>query len=303
MVEITFRRGTENDSYAVFTLFEETLHDLLIRFGQKPEQKWDEPGKLAKMWDLRRTLYEHLARTADEFWLAERGSELVGFARSLLHGDLRELTEFFVQPGGQAAGVGKELLARAFPVREGERRSIIATLEVRAQARYLKSGVQQRFLVMYFGGVPQVQDVSGNTTAVELAPDEATLAFLDKVDRRVLGFTRRDVHTFLLGDRTGYRYVAGDGDVLGYGYVGETAGPFALLDGAAYPEVLALAESEAARRGQRWMGFEVPGVNRTVIDALLARGFRLDAFMAVYMSSHPLPHPENYILTSPPFVL
>lgn len=304
MVEdVVYRRGTLEDAYPVFVLFEETLHDMLIRFGQTPDQDWDDPEKLAKMWSLRGRLYEHLAKTADEFWLAEQDGTLIGFARSLLHGDLRELTEFFVKPGVQAKGIGRELFRRAFPIRGSERRSIIATLDVRAQAHYLKSGVRQRFLVMYLGGVPQGRETGGQIRAVELVPAEETFDFLDAVDRQVLGFSRRDVHEFLLADRPGFRYQTEKGKTLGYGYVGEASGPFALLDHSAFPAVLALAETEAARRGQTWMGFEVPGANQQALDVLLGRGFRLDPFMAVYMSSHPLPHPENYILTSPPFVL
>lgn len=300
---VLYRRGTADDAYSVFVLFEETLHDMLIRFGQTPEQAWDEPEKLAKMWALRGRLYEHLSQTADEFWLAEQDGALIGFARSLLHGDLRELTEFFVKPGVQAKGIGRELFRRAFPIRDSERRSIIATLDVRAQARYLKSGAQQRFLVMYLGGVPQEREPDRPLRAIKIAPDPETFAFLDEIDRRVLGFARRDLHEFLLADRTGYRYLTEKDGTLGYGYSGEASGPFTLLDPGAFPDVLALAETEAARRGQAWMGFEVPGVNQQALDALLARGFRLDSFMAVYMSSHPLPQPENYILTSPPFVL
>ena len=60
------------------------------------------------MWAARRLLYEHLAATADQFWLAKRGETLLGFARSLLRDGLRLLTEFFVLPGEQSSGLGRQ---------------------------------------------------------------------------------------------------------------------------------------------------------------------------------------------------
>ena len=56
-----------------------------------------------------------------------------------------ELTEFFVEPTHQSKGLGSALLARAFPLGRGEIRSIIATTDVRALARYYAAGTAARF--------------------------------------------------------------------------------------------------------------------------------------------------------------
>jgi GNAT superfamily N-acetyltransferase len=70
---------------------------------------------------------------------------LVGFARTIEREGLVELTEFFVLPVTQGRGIGRELLERAFPSGAGRVRSIVATADVRAQARYYAAGTVARF--------------------------------------------------------------------------------------------------------------------------------------------------------------
>ncbi len=302
-VSYSIRRGTPADSYAVFLLFEETLADLLIRLGQNPRISHDDPGKLAKMWGRRQNLFDFMAVHADEFWIAEADGRPIGYARSMMHGNVRELNEFFVRPTGQGSGAGRELLELAFPTEPGVERSIIASLDLPAQVRYLKAGMTHRFMVMYFFRAPAERSITGDLVA-ELMPDtEETLGFLAEIDSKIIGFTRPKWHRFLLGNRTCYRYLGDGGKILGYGYVGVESGPFALLVPSAIPDVLAHAESEAARREYRHFGLELAMVDGVAVNTLLSRGFRLDPFLAVYMSTRPLLVPENYIISSPPFGL
>ena len=105
-----------------------------------------------------------------------------------------------------------------------------------------------------------------------------------------------------MSDRQGYLYLR-NGQPVGYGYVGHRSGPFALLDAADYPAVLAHAETQAAERGYGQFGVEIPMINQTVVDYLLEHGFRMDSFMAVMMSDVPFGKFENYIFTSPPFFM
>ncbi len=68
-------------------------------------------------------LYALLAEIAAEWWVAEDDAgRLIGYARSIERGagyGLFELSEFFVRPGHQSAGVGRALLERAFPLGQG----------------------------------------------------------------------------------------------------------------------------------------------------------------------------------------
>lgn len=297
-MSVTYRVGTPEDSYAVFYLFEETIADLVRRFGVTIPTSLSSPEALAKMWDERRSLYDHLARTADQYWIAEQAGEIIGFSRAIMRGGMQELTELFVKPGIQSSGVGRELITRALPSGAAHR-TIIATPDFRAQALYLKMGVYPRFPIYYFGRTPDIVPLE---TDLGFVPAAESLEALAGIDQHILGH-RRDVdHQWLLGERQGFLYTRA-GQIVGYGYVGHRNGPFALLNAADFPAVLAHAESEAARQGREHFGVEVPTINQTALAYLVSRGFKLDSFMAIFMSDAPLGKFENYIVTSPPFFM
>jgi GNAT superfamily N-acetyltransferase len=299
---ITYRPGALDDSYTIFRVFEEALSDLNRRLGSTGSTSWQEPAALARMWKERRSLYEHLARTAGHFWVAERDGQIIGFARSILRDGLRQLTEFFIRPEEQSAGVGRELMARAYPETGATRKLIIATADTRAQARYLKAGVYPRFPIYYFGRSPEAVTMDTGLTVEPIEASPRVLRALGALDKTLLGYQRDVDHTWLLSDRQGYFYYRRSQPV-GYGYVGRRNGPFALLNEDDFPAVLAHAETEAAACGRDHFGLEVPMINRAAVDYLLARGYQMDSFIALFMSDAPFGKFENYIVTSPPFFL
>jgi GNAT superfamily N-acetyltransferase len=298
---ITFRPGTIDDSRTVFDIFAQAITDLGQRLGVMAITGGDDPDVLAQFWERRRSLFEHLARSAEHFWLAESDGQAVGYARSIVRDSLHELTEFFVRPGQQSSGVGRELLARAFPAQGAQRRSIVATTDMRAQARYLKLGVYPRFPIVYFSRAPEVVDAPTDLTVEPISVSPENLETLATIDAAVLGH-RRDVdHAWLLTDRQGYVYRR-NGQPVGYGYVGQGSGPFALLSDSDYPAVLAHAETQAAAH-ERNFGVEAPLINRAAVDYLLSRGYQMDQFIALFMCDEPFGRFENYLCTSPPFFL
>lgn len=298
---ISFRRGTLDDSFAVWQVFAAALMDLSQRQGTMAITGENDADEMT-IWTRRKALFEHLARTAHEFWIAEEDARIVGYARSILRDDVLELTEFFVLPNTQSAGVGKELLRRAFPTHDAKHRVIIATTDVRAQARYLKTGVVPRFPEMYWSRAPENVNVETDLEFGRAENSPETIARLAQIDRAILGHTRAADHEFLLTAREGYLYTRA-GNVVGYGYLAAGSGPIALLDPRDYPAVLAHAERRAVERGDDEIGFDIPMVNRAAIDYFLARKFSLDSFVALYMSDAPFGKFENYVLTSPPFFL
>jgi GNAT superfamily N-acetyltransferase len=300
---ITYRPGTLEDTYAVFLVIEEAIADLLPRIGIQEATSLADPERLAKMWELRRPLLEHLARTAEHFWVAEQEGEVVGIARSVIHGGMRELTEFFVKPGVQSGGVGRNLFERVFPRAGAHRRTIIATTDLRAQARYLKAGVYPRFPLMYFEKAAEPISLTSNLTFHPLTATPAALEALDEIDGEILEFHRREDHVWLLGNRQGWLY-ARAGKPVGYGYTGRNSGPFALLDPTDFPAVLAHAENKTAEEGREKIGLEIPLHNQHAVDYLLARGFKIpDGFYDFFMSDVPFGKFEQYIVTSPPFFI
>lgn len=299
-MSVVFRPGTLADTRAVYDLFEASLLDLSRRLGVMAVTGGDDPAVLAQLWDERRPLFEHLARTAEHFWVAEADGQAVGYARTILRGGVRELTEFFVRPGQQSAGVGRALLERVYPADGAARhRVIIATTDERAQARYLKLGVYPRFPIYYFSRTPEPVNVAADLQVEPVTASPETLALLRELDEAVLGHARDLDHVWLLTNRQGFVYRRG-GRPAGYGYLGFRSGPFALLEARDFPAVLAHAEAEAARGGRATFGVEVPMTNQAAVEHLLARGFRFDAFFALFMSDVPLGRFENYICTSPP---
>ncbi len=302
-MSVVYRPGTLADTRVVYDLFQESLLDLGRRLGVMALTGGDDPAVLARDWDERRPLFEHLARTAEHFWLAEADGLAVGYARTILRDGMRELTEFFVRPGQQSAGIGRALLERVYPpTGMARQRVIIATTDERAQARYLKLGVYPRFPIYYFTRTPEAVSVATDLQVEPVTASAETLALLRELDEAVLGHGRDADHAWLLTNRQGYVYRRG-GRPAGYGYLGYRNGPFALLEARDFPAVLAQAEAAAARAGQATFGVEVPMVNRAAVEHLLARGFRFDAFFALFMSDVPLGRFENYICTSPPFFL
>jgi len=294
----TFRRGTLDDSYTVYRIFERSLEDFSRRTNVQADQTAGDP----EAWERRRPLYEHLARTADQFWIAEEAGQPIGYARSILRDATRELTEFFVLPASQSAGVGRELLARAFPAAGANHRSIIATFDSRALGRYLRAGVYPHFPIYFFRRTPEVAPEPTDLTIEAFSQAEQVMSELQAIDREILGYARDVDHAWLSQTRQGYLYRR-DGHVVGYGYVGSNNSPFALLDAADYPAVLAHAEAQAAARADEETGFEVPLINRHAVDYLLRRGYRMDSFFAFHMCDESIGKLENYIVTSPPFFM
>lgn len=302
--DFSLRPATEADTPAVFRLFLRSVRDLAFRQGTRPMADGDDPDVIATVWPQRQSMFEHLARSAHQFWLAERDDKILGYARSILRDGMLELTEFFVSPAAQSVGIGRQLLERVFVGEDVRFRTIIASTDTRAQARYLKAGVYPLFPIYHFIRKAEASDVTSELHFEPLQPAAVTLEKLAELDSEVLGY-RRDVdHRWFLGNRDGYLIYHGR-SLLGYGYVsrGGGGGPFVLLDSADYPAVLSQAETLAARNGQAEISFGVPMVNRAAVAYLLQRGYRIDPSALLYMSDSDASSLDRYIVTGPPFFL
>ncbi len=297
---ISYRPGAPADALATYHVFEASLADLSARINARADATAGDPGA----WERRRPLFEHLTRTAAYFWVAEADGQIIGYARSIQRGPLLELTEFFVLPDYQSAGVGRELLARAFPADAPgvHERAIIATIDERAVGRYLKAGVYPRFPIYEFYRAPEPVQVPTDLVIVPLADVPDPLPALAKLDEAILGHRRDADHAWLMETRQGYVYQR-QGQAVGYGYLGQFMGPVALMADADFPAALAHAETTWHAQGQPRIGFELPLINKAAVDHLVRRGYRLEAFFAFFMSSAPFGKLENYICTSPLFFL
>ncbi|MGH7628802.1 MAG: GNAT family N-acetyltransferase [Gemmatimonadales bacterium] len=298
---LTFRRAGPDDSPALFGIFVAAVDDLGRRLGVETfSGAGGAPPVPEELWPERRPLFDHLARTAEHAWLAEEDGAPVGYARSIARDGTLELTEFFVLPGRQSAGLGRELMARAFPDDGSRHRSIIATPDLRALARYLRAGLAARFPIYGFSRAARALALPPTVDAHPMDDSAATLETLAAIDRANLGF-RRDVdHRWLRTVREGYLFREGE-RLVGYGYVGGVYnGPFAVLDEADWPAVLTHAERRVTALTPV-VAFDVPLINRSAAAWLLSQGYRMSDFVNYYLSDHPTGHFERHIITTPSF--
>ncbi len=296
---ITYRRGTLDDSQNTFDVFHQSIMELGDRLGTMPISGGHDPQVIQNLWSRRQSLFDHLARTSDNFWVAEQDGKVIGFARSILRDGVRQLTEFFVLPEHQSSGVGRELLTRSFPMNGADHRFILATIDGRAVQRYLKAKVYPLFPCYTFTRPAEKVNVDTDLIIEVITPSAQAMGELIRIDNSILGFHREAEHAWLLENRQGYFYKR-EKQVVGYGYLGEHNGPFASLDANDFPAILAHAETEAALKGTEF-SVEVPMVNCVAVDYLLSRGCKLESFFEFFMADSPFGKFENYILTSPPF--
>jgi GNAT superfamily N-acetyltransferase len=297
---ITYRRGSPADSRLLFDIFEAAIDDLGVRMQANGNSTAGDPAA----WERRRPLYEHLAETVDHLWIAEDDGRPIGYARSILRDGVRELTELFVRPDRQSNGVGRELLERAFPAEGARHRTLLATLDVRAVARYVRSGLEGRVPIFSVSRVPEPVAVDSDLRAEPLVADAATLDRLAEIDRALLGY-RRDVdHRWFASQRRGQVYRRG-GAIVAYGYAPVAdgwGGPYAALEPSDLPRLLADAETAAHRAGHREVAFDVALINRAALDHLLGRGYRVQPFPMILFSDAELGQLDRYVLFSPAFL-
>jgi GNAT superfamily N-acetyltransferase len=298
---VSYRPGGTGDLVATHALVFDAVADLARRMGLESGDTTSTPEERAESLENWRPLLDHLAATSDQFWVAERGGELIGYARSILRDGVRELTEFFVSPKAQSQGVGRELLSRAMPA-GASRTYIISTIDLRALVRYQKLGIYQICAIFTFSQkpaqlTPPQSPPHDNLTFVPLTSEQIpTLAELDKA----LHGHRRDIdHLWLMAHRTGF-LLQREERAVGYGYVGTPySGPFVLLEEDDFPAALAHAEGIAIDQGFKEVAFDLPMLNRSAIQYLLARGYQMSPFFCFYMCNEPLPHVGKTIVTAP----
>jgi GNAT superfamily N-acetyltransferase len=299
---VRFRPGTPADSRLAYDIFIPTIDDLGRRTGGGANATATLPERA---WDVRRPLFDHLAATGDAWWFAEDETtgQAIGYARSIVRDGVRELTEFFVLPEAQGAGVGRGLLERAFPADGARHRAIVATIDPAAIARYLTSGLDGRVALAFVEAAPRPISLPTDLQRERIDPAAPPLDALAAIDRATLGFRRDEDHAWLASQRPGWLYHRG-GMAAAYGYhptAPSWGGPYAALDAADLPVLLADGETAAADAGHATVTFDLALTARTGWDHLLPRGFKVDPFVMLFFTDGPTEGLARYVLTSPPF--
>jgi GNAT superfamily N-acetyltransferase len=296
---VAFRRGTPDDSRA--------CHEILYEAVTAYERDHGTPleGTEPEWWSFQEPFYGYLAVDAADWWVAQDGEAgaLLGYARTIDTGGLLELTEFFVRPGHQSKGLGRELIARAFPAGRGSTRCIIATRDVRALTRYYRTGLAVRFPFFELKG-PARPTESPRALEAARVDGVAHAGPLQEADRELLGFARAPAQlACLLDAREAYVYRR-DGAVVGFAFVSATgAGPLGALDPADLPGILLHVEGRTHALGSPELELQVPGPNDTAVRHLLSRGFQFSPDPNFLLSDRDFGRFDRLVPFSPPLFL
>ncbi len=194
---------------------------------------------------------------------------------------------------------------RRFPAGRGEVRAIIATTDVRAQARYYQAGTIARFPIAGLTGKPGVAAGTPVGNGVEPAPATTDdIADLAALERSVIEFDRGNEFEWLLENREGYLYRRGP-EIVGSAFLGPRGaiGPIAATHPDHLPSILDHIERRAAEREIEEVALEVPMVNEVAMRHLLGRHFKMDTFLTFLNSNRSFGQFDRFMGFSPPFVL
>jgi GNAT superfamily N-acetyltransferase len=305
---ISFRVGTERDLPECNRIWREAIDAYLLPMGFPPLPA-DNPG-------LRR-LHEHtLATDPSRFVVAERrhgsggtgGARVVAFGSAVERGDLWFLSMLFVEPGEQARGLGRALLAEILPA--ATRKRVLATCTDSAQpisnGLYASFGIVPRMPLFNLVGRPY-QDAPWpalpGDIVVERVRDGAAWANDGEVhdlDRALLGFAHPEDHAFVLDEpRHGFAFRGPDGRLVGYGYAGDVGrvGPIAVSDARLLAPVLGHLLRTVEPRGASsvWL----PGDAGDAIGVAIRAGLRIDGFPILAGWSRSFADFTRYVPTSP----
>jgi GNAT superfamily N-acetyltransferase len=302
---VAFRAAVTADLPDCNRIWREGIDAYLQPMGFPPLPT-DNPG-------LRR-LHEHtLATDPRRFMVAERGGRLgrrrvVGFGSAVERGPLWFLSMLFVEPGEQARGLGRALLARMLPAEMDGR--VLATCTDSAQpisnGLYASLGIVPRMPLFNLVGRPR-PDVAWPRLPEEIViervvepgrwRDDPEAAELDLA---LLGFEHPQDHDFVLDEpRRAFAYRDGAGALLGYGYAGDVGrvGPIAVSEPALLAPVLGhlLAAVEPRGASSVWL----PGAAGESIAMAIRSGLRIDGFPILAGWSRPFADFTRYVPTSP----
>jgi GNAT superfamily N-acetyltransferase len=295
--EVVVRRATPADARRAFDVSMEAMRDLFIRQGNA----WKLDSE--SFWTALEPFLTHLATHAAEWWVAEDPDDgsMIGYARSIERGGLFELTEFFVRPDRQSAGVGRRLMERVFPLGRGEVRAIIATTDTRGLSRYYAAGTLARFAMLSLTGIPKPGHSAGDIECISATVD--AMPEFAAIEQAVFGYARYADYAWLFQHREAYLYRRA-GRAVGFAFFSQTGqGPIAALEPADLGPMLLQLEARAHSCGMESMSFEVPSINGVAMHHLLGRGFKMDAPFNLLMSNVPFGKFDRLIAFAPSIVL
>ncbi|HEY7540693.1 MAG TPA: GNAT family N-acetyltransferase [Methylomirabilota bacterium] len=270
-------------------------NDLIVRRGRPAARPADAPVAS----DAR----VGLASDPDGYFCALEDEQIRGMVSALVRGRVWYLSMFFVLPGSQGRGLGRALLERALAygeARGAEIRCTWATLDPRAQARYMMAGMAPRWPIYRVDG--DAAAVARLRARAALGPRERELSCdpgtAEKLTAEVFGHDRADDLSHWRGDGGDAVAIARGGELAAFAHRrGARIGPAAGRDERVLLQAVAAA-AVAAASGGRGVTARVPGACASLLEALVGCGFRLGE-PTLFMASRLFGRPELYLPSGP----
>src|SRR5262245_58184924 len=242
-----------------------------------------------------------LTSDPDGYFCAVEEGRIRGMVSALVRGRLWYLSMFFVLPGDQGRGLGRALLERALAygeARGAEVRFTWATLDPRAQARYVTAGMAPRWPIYSLDG--DAAAVARLKVRAVPDPRERELpcdpGVAEKLTAEVFGDERADDLAHWRGDGGAAVAIERGGELAAFAYRrGVRIGPAAGRDETAL--LRAVTAAAVAADGER-VTLRVPGACSSLLEALVGCGFRLGA-PSLFMTSRLFGRPELYLPSGP----
>jgi GNAT superfamily N-acetyltransferase len=276
-----FRPGQLDDAPAMLAILESSLEAEEAKGGIRHLFS-DQEREIARL----RYLVEDPAGAS---WVAEGNGEPVGFGIAARRGAISWLAYLFVAPVHQGRGLGRELLARLWPLGAEARATLVDVSSRVAFRLYLGLGLTPRTSVLSFEGrLPAAGDVSGSVLTVSGAgqPDLRT----EGLNRQVFGAARTEDQ--LAWTRMGLTYRSlydASGEWLGYARwtAAGRLGPVALERPNLWPEALKAILGEMSASAIDSIRLLVPGENASAVRWLVGHGLEFQG-MEVALSTTPV---------------
>ena len=236
--------------------------------------------------------------------VAEQDGALLGYAGAITRAHTTYLTDLFVRPPAQSAGLGATLLAKVFPPSSpGRVRFTLASTDPRALALYVRAGLRPQWpqLLLLATAPPTDGFAENGVDVVEAQPGDPALI---RWDADIGGRERSEDHRYWIDEEGGIPlWFRRRGTVIGYGYARTRAHAFW------HPEHIRLGPigartAEEARAcvlaAVRWAGtrarvlrIDVPGPHPCLAPLLAAR-FRI-TYVETFLAEGTVFDPERYV--------
>jgi GNAT superfamily N-acetyltransferase len=310
-IDVTYRLAREDDLSAMRLVQSKALYDLVVtRSGRESSAVpiTDEPS----------TEMRHLLRTDPKLaWLAIEGGRPIGFSVGFVRDELWFLANLFVLPEAHSKGVGGELLKRCLAggIERGTRiRAVASSHDLGAQTLYIRAGMVPRFPLYGIEGAARgLCELASprapmKETIKPAALSKAWIRRLGDLDEVIWGRRRDGEHRFWLGECKFSCLTIADtsGALLAYAYYARAVsrapwdreayriGPVAARSARQQVMLLRAIGDAMKDHAGATVEFRVPGINMTVLSALLGAGFKID-HIGHFMASRSFGRFDRYL--------